>query len=67
MDNVVTVSFSGADTGKVVVYEVSECLSYQFFGSKGCSFGIKPVKNTMSSGYSQPVWNSSAFKPPSGP
>src|SRR5262245_29329251 len=56
--NVVTVSFSGADAGKVVVYELAECLSYQAFGSKGCSFGLKPVRNTMLNGYWQPVWNS---------
>jgi hypothetical protein len=62
--NVVTVIFSGADAGKRVVYEFTECLSYQIFGSKGCSFGLKPVTNTMQNGYWQPVWNSSAFKPP---
>jgi hypothetical protein len=62
--NVVTMSFSGADSGKTVVYELTECLSYQLFGLTGCSSGLKPVKNTMSRSYSQPVWNSSAFNPP---
>lgn len=47
----ITVTFSGTNSGKEVIHEVTECLSCQAFGAKGCSPGLNPVTNTMTNAY----------------
>ena len=62
--DMITVSFDGVDSGKSVIYRVTECLSYQLFGLKGCSLGLNPVTNTMTRSYSQPLWSAADLKAP---
>jgi hypothetical protein len=62
----VTVSLSGKNAGKSVVYRMTECLSYQSYGGSGCSFGLQPERNTMSRAFGKPLWNASRFFAPGG-
>lgn len=39
-DSLVAVTFPG---GGFIEYRIDPCLSYEWFGSAGCSFGLEPV------------------------
>jgi hypothetical protein len=60
----IRVDFPGLGSDKTVLYAATPCLSYKSFGADGCSSGLQPLANSMSSGYSQPLWDCRTFKSP---